>query len=718
MRKATRILLLLFILSFSPPIQAQVHEQAPASPLVKVQLIAENDAIKPGVPFAVALRQEITPEWHTYWTNPGDSGLATTVTWALPEGFTANEMQFPTPHRQRTGDLVNYGYNDNVMSIATITPPSVFNDQHEVTLKGKATWLVCKEICIPESQEFELKLPVSDNPAPGPWASAFTAARAMMPQSHQATQTAEHDISTITITLDPLPLPADQLPEEAYFFPHDGLLIVHSGEQKMTLDNRKITLTMKRAPTRSAAIQRVTGDIWLRTMTGEQSFHFDAPVTDKTPAPTLPPASEPGQTVTIAPAAPAPTVMETTLLAALIGAFLGGILLNLMPCVFPVLSLKALSLVHKAHHESRTKVVLSGLSYTAGVLASFALLAFILITLKSSGQHIGWGIQLQSPIFVASMALLLFAIGYLLSGAVTLGGNLIGIGNTLANKGGHLGSFFTGALAVIVATPCTAPFMGGAVFYAMTQGSAATFAVLLALGFGLALPYLFLTVVPGALRFLPRPGVWMEHFKQFLAFPMIAASIWLVWVLAQQTGSMGVLLSLLSMLFLSFALWLYGTTQNRPRNLWVVIKMLLAVASLVLAICFVTRQPQPVAQTAGQTSEYEDYSAVRLAELRATSQPAFVNMTAAWCISCLANEKATLSTDSVKGFFKDNRITYLKGDWTNYDDAITQYLKEFGRSGVPIYVFYPADQSKAPVVLPQVLTPSLVIETIKPYLGG
>jgi thiol:disulfide interchange protein len=627
-------------------------------------------------------------------------------------------MEFPTPHRQKTGDLVNYGYENAVMSIATITPPAVFNDQHEITLQGKASWLVCKEICIPESANFELKLPVRNDPAPSAWASAFTAARATMPQTHTSNQAAEHDVSTITITIDPLPLPADQMPEEAYFFPHDGLLVVHNGEQKMLLDGRKITLTMPRAPTRSAAITRVSGDLWLRTMTGEQSFHFDAPVVDKTVVQIIAPAKEQGQTVTIAPApAPVAPQMEMSLMAALLSAFLGGILLNLMPCVFPVLSLKALSLVHKAYHEDRSKVILSGVFYTLGVLASFALLAFVLITLKSTGQHIGWGIQLQSPLFVASMALLLFAIGYVLSGAVTLGGNLIGIGQNLAHKSGHVGSFFTGALAVIVATPCTAPFMGGAVFYGLTQSPAVTFIVLLALGFGLALPYLFLTICPGALRFLPRPGIWMEHFKQFLAFPMIAASIWLVWVLAQQTGSIGVLLSLFSMLSLSFALWLYGTTQNRPRSLWQMIKLLLVLLTLGMTVLLVTKQPREVVQTnISTTAEYEPYSAARLAELRATNQPVFVNMTAAWCISCLANEKATLSTDSVKGFFRDNRITYLKGDWTNYDDAITQYLKEFGRSGVPIYVFYPADQTKPPVVLPQVLTPSLVKDTIQPNL--
>lgn len=713
MRKATRIILTLSLLLLPLFSYAQVQTDILQGPLVTVQLIAEQDAIQPGVSFSVALRQEITPGWHTYWRNPGDTGLATNVTWQLPAGFTASELQFPTPHRQPTGDLVNYGFENSVMIFTTITPPAELPLGQDVTIQGKSSWLVCKDTCIPESASFLLTLPVADKANPSPWSSAFIAARELLPHAHTAQQTMQKQNDKLVMTIDPLPLSADQLPEEAYFFPHDGLLISHNGQQQMTLDGRKLTLTIPRNVTRTAPIDEVTGDLWLRTMTGAQSFQIKIKLTEPAPIVSTTPLTSTDNKST-------PAKSSTTLWAALVGAFLGGLLLNLMPCVFPVLSLKALSLVQKAHHESRAHVVMGGIVYTIGVLASFALLGGVLVALKTTGHHIGWGIQLQSPVFVAVMALLLFVIGYVLSGAVTIGSGLIGVGSRLANKHGLVGAFFTGALAVIVATPCTAPFMGGAVFYALTQGAAATFMILLALGLGLALPYLLLTLFPAALRLLPRPGIWMEHFKQFLAFPMLGAAIWLVWVLAQQTGPHGVILVLTAMLLLAFGLWLFNTTHNRGHGVWQIIKKLVALLAILLSLYCVVSQPTPQQETTNSTEavNYEPWSAVKLAELRAAGKPVFVNMTAAWCISCLANDKATLSTATIKNFFKEKNVTYLKGDWTNYDDGITQYLKEFGRSGVPIYVFYPADQTKPPVVLPQVLTPATVIDTLTPYIKG
>jgi thiol:disulfide interchange protein DsbD len=738
MKNTTRIILfLLFCLVTHTAVYAQFHMDTPEGPLVTVQLIAEQDAIVPNTPFTVALKQEITAGWHTYWVNPGDTGLETKVTWQLPEGFTADPMQFPTPHRQPIGDLVNYGYENSAMFLTTITPPSNLQIGQEVTLQGKASWLVCKESCIPEQASFILTLPVQAASNPSPWSSAFIAARTLLPQTHNAVQIATHDAENLTLILDPLPLALDQLPEEAYFFPHDGLLINHNADQKMVLDGRKLTLKIPKNTTRSVTIDKVSGDIWLRTMTGAQSFRFDAPVTKDVvtaavPLPVIPTIPDQTAEVIKAPSVPVqtlapplasplaslPKVESMSLFVALLSAFFGGILLNLMPCVFPVLSLKALSLVKKAHHEDRRHVIYGGLSYTFGVLTSFALLAGALVVLKETGHHIGWGVQLQSTYFVASMALLLFAIGYFLIGSVTIGSGLMGIGSNLANRNGLVGSFFTGALAVIVATPCTAPFMGGAIFYGLTQSPIITLSVLLALGLGLAIPYLLLTLFPSALKILPKPGIWMEHFKQFLAFPMMAAAIWMVWVLSQQAGSSGVLLVLLSMLSFSFALWLYGTTQNRSASLWQIFKKLLALIAFGLAIyCIVM---QPTGQSQNQNTDqayYQTWSPEKLARLRAEGKPVFINMTAAWCISCLANEKAALSTDQVKQFFKDNNVIYLKGDWTNYDNDITEYLKEFGRSGVPLYVFYPADQTKPPVVLQQVLTPSVIINTITPNLG-
>lgn len=719
MKKLLSVCVVTVGLLFSLPAFAQFQTEIPEGPIVKATLIAENDGIKAGEPFTVALRQEIMSEWHTYWSNPGDTGLATTLAWQLPEGFKASELIFPTPHRQKTGELVNFGYNDSVMILTEITPPATLKVGDTIELKGKANWLVCKETCIPESASLLLSLPVVEKPATSAWASAFTAVRKLLPAKHSSKQTVMLDTDHMTIGIDPLPLDADQIPEEAFFYPHDGLLIQHNAEQKLTLNGRQASLTIPKNKTRTDAVTKVTGDLWLRYASGEKSVQFEA-----TPAPAvLVPVDAQKKTEQLVAIDPVKPVEETGFLAALLSALIGGLLLNLMPCVFPVLSLKALGLVQKSHHDNRRDVIMGGVAYACGVLATFTALAVFLIALKSSGQHIGWGIQLQSPVFVAAIALVLFFIGTLLIGAITVGSNVVGFGSKWTQGHGYLSSFFTGALAVVVATPCTAPFMGGAIFYGLTQPWFVTLIVLWALGIGLALPYVLLTIFPQALKFLPKPGIWMEHFKQFLAFPMWAAAIWLVWVLGQQTGATGVLYTLSSMLALAFGLWLWKTTQGRQKSLWQMKKKIVAIIAMIIAVLFVAHQPksmqamQKKEEAIEQGVNYEAYSPARFNELRGEGKPVFVNMTAAWCITCLANEKAALSRDAVKDFFAKNNITYLKGDWTNYDDAITQYLKEFGRSGVPIYVFYPADKTKAPVVLPQLLTPDTVIETLQPYVG-
>ena len=688
-------------------------------PKVKAQLIAEDDSIKPGQKFWVALRQEITPGWHTYWKNPGDTGLATTIKWELPQGFAAEPIAFPTPDRHRIGDLVNFGYDNSVMLLNEIIAPMELKIGETVDLKAKASWLVCQDICIPETAQLELKLKVAHAPAPGAWASAFTAAKTKLPQAHQSTQGVKVNPTTLELTLDPLPLDASEIPEEAYFFPADGLLTAHNAEQKLTLDGRKLRLDVPRNMTRTTPIESIEGDLWLRTVSGVKSFQFHVKPESMPVAPAV--VENPAKKIETPVAPQSETQDQIGFLTALLSAFLGGILLNLMPCVFPVLSLKALGLVQKSHHDDRRKVLASGFAYVAGVLVTFTLLGAVIIGLKQAGHQIGWGAQLQSPIFVAALALLLFFIGYALSGAITLGSNLMGAGQSLTQKSGLAGSFFTGALAVVVATPCTAPFMGAAIFYALTQSAIVTLSVLWALGFGLALPYLLLTLFPQILlKYLPRPGVWMEHFKQFLAFPMLAASIWLVWVLGHQNGLNGVAYVLFAMLFLAFALWLWGTTQNRVVTLWQRFKQLSALVMAGLSIMLVVCQPAREMQTSTMvsTETQEAYSPEKLAQYRAANQAVFIDMTAAWCITCLANEKAALSNDTVKQFFADHQIKFLKGDWTNYDENITAFLKQFNRSGVPIYVYYPAGANSTPVVLPQLLTPQIVLNALQPMNDG
>lgn len=399
-----------------------------------------------------------------------------------------------------------------------------------------------------------------------------------------------------------------------------------------------------------------------------------------------------------------------SLWAAVILAMAGGVVLNLMPCVFPVLSIKVLSLVGHSG-ESASRVRLHGLAYGAGVLASFALLAAVLLSLRTAGAEIGWGFQLQSPVVVATLAFLLFAMGLGLSGALHMGASLAGIGDRLTRGGGLSASFFTGVLATIVATPCTGPFMGAAIGFAITQSPATAVTVFLALGFGLALPFMVLTFSPPLLRLMPKPGPWMDRLKQALAFPLYATVAWLIWVLSQQVDPTGLFLALIGLVVVALAVWLAGFMQGdgrfAPRIAGAgVVVSLAALAGVLLALGSSSLGPATTHQFA-RNGQAEPFSQKRLDELVAEGRPVFVNMTAAWCITCLVNERTALSGSAFRSALADRGITYLKGDWTNQNPEITRLLERYGRGGVPLYLFY--DGRSDPTVLPQVLTEATVL---------
>ena len=400
-------------------------------------------------------------------------------------------------------------------------------------------------------------------------------------------------------------------------------------------------------------------------------------------------------------------------------ALVGGLILNLMPCVFPVLAIKALGFLHGDAGEHRRQ----GLAYTAGVLAAFAALGAVLLALRGAGGSVGWGFQFHSPLFVLLLAWLMFVLGLSLAGPLLIGAGFAGVGQGLASRPGLAGSFFTGVLATVVATPCTAPFMGAAMAYALAQPALEVMAVFLSLGLGLALPYLALAWWPALQRRLPRPGVWMDVLKQALAFPMFAAAIWLVWVIAQQAGPMGVLAALAGMGLLALAAWIRSVSRNAaPRWRWTgagaVIASLAAAVALLPAVSALGGEALPSAAISGASSQgaaadHEPYSPERLAELRAQGKPVFVNLTASWCITCLVNERVALSTEEVRGAFEQQGVTYLKGDWTRQDPRITELLKQHDRSGVPLYLFYPAGTGSDAQVLPQLLTPGIVTTALR-----
>lgn len=672
---------------------------------VEARLVAERDGIPAaGGTISMGLLQVMQPEWHTYWRNPGESGEPTTMAWTLPPGFTAGEMRWPHPERIPYGELANYGYSERVLLPVDITVPAGLQPGTTVTLRVEANWLTCKDICVPESGTLELTLPVVDGEPSvnASWQADFTRARAAEPVKNAAIN-ARFDVRDGAVTL--FFVPASDLkiaPEGTQFFPYTKGQIKASAVQKPEAVEGGIAIRVPpgwrlRDPDQLKNTTALDGVLVVPGTAGADARAYELSV-----------ARGPVPAATVIPAA-----ASTSFFEAILFAVLGGLILNLMPCVFPILSMKALSLVNSSHQE---RPWVDGLVYLAGVMLTFAALAGALLWLRALGEDVGWGFQLQSPLSVAVLAYILAAVGFSLSGLFILGTSLQGAGQGLASHSGLVGTFFTGVLAVVVAAPCTAPFMGAAMSFAFTQGPAVTMAVFLALGFGLALPWVLFSMVPALVRLLPRPGEWMEGFKQFLAFPMYAASAWLVWVLSQQVSPEGLGRVLIGLVLLGMAAWALGR-QQRKRSF---IGFLLAVGSfggsLGLLSFFDAAPPVRPAMTAeeGASSHAfsEPYSAARLAALRAEGKPVFVNLTAAWCVSCLYNERVALSTDNVRNAFRDTGTVYLVGDWTNRNAEISALLKQHGRDGVPLYLHFPAG-SGDPNILPQLLTESIVINTLR-----
>lgn len=658
---------------------------AQEAPKVQARLIGDVANIEAGKSFHVGLELTIEKHWHVYWQNPGDSGMATSIRWELPEGISASDIAWPAPERLPYDTLVNYGYSDKVVLPVAITATK---NLESTTLKAKAEWLVCKDICIPESAELELALPTR-NAADG---QAIAEALARVPTSSDVA--ARYIISADHVTLS-IPNAQEDIANarDAIWFPLDDGIIQNSGEQITSQEEGALVIRMQHGTFNAAPEYK--GVLVLLDAEGERNAaytitaRYDASLSGVTPT-----------------AKPAPETSTSSMgfVNAMLFALLGGLILNLMPCVLPVLSLKALALAKKAE-ASRREALLQGVAYTAGVVLSFLAIAGIMIALTHAGSAIGWGFQLQTPEVLAALAALMLVVAL----------NLFGMFEwpvLFANVGGNhthdslTGSFLTGALAVALATPCTAPFMAPALGFAATQPPVLALAVFAALGFGLALPFLLISAVPAARRLLPKPGAWMLTFKQLLAFPILATAIWLLWVQVQLNQAHGLAVTLFGMLVISFFLWLYRGA-SRLRNLWV-LATLAAFAALIMLQPPVSIQPHTTTMRGDITSVA--YSAEKLAALRAENTPVFVDATAAWCITCKVNERVALNDASVVALFKEKSITLMVADWTMRDSAITQYLASFGRNGVPLYVYYAP--GKEGVLLPQILTPEIVRDAL------
>jgi len=663
---------------------------------LRVELLVPGKELYSGAPIQETVNQDtaneaglyfkLEPGWHVYWLNAGSAGLPPEIHWTLPKGISATPLEFPAPARLPLGPLMDYGYENQVLfpfhfQVAKNVKPG------PAVLNAKVDWLVCSSVCIPGKAELELTRDVA--PGPGPAAAEpalFAQFIGDLPKPLPAGDTA---VFEPTPTGFRLAVETGEREKHAEFFPSDPTVINDPSPQKLSPTAKGLVLGLTKDPNLRANPARLNGVLEL---SGGRNYRI---------------AAAPG-TVAAPPAAPSFSLLRLMQIAGL--AFLGGLLLNLMPCVFPVLFLKGLALVQSGSEE-RHKLRTHGFVYAAGIVVSFWVLVAVLLVLRAAGGSLGWGFQFQSPVFLALMTGLLFFLGLSLAGQFDIGLTLTSAGGSLAAKQGYAGSFFTGVLAVVVATPCAAPFMGVAVGYALAQPAAVTFAVFTALALGLAAPYVALTLQPAWTRILPRPGAWMEVLKQAVSVPIFGTAIWLAWVLASAYGANLLGALLVGLLLLAVAGWFLG---RWPAKRWAtgvaVLFMLGAIAICVLAPGKLAITASASSPVAGQ-KQWQPWSQPAVNSALAAGQPVFVDFTASWCLSCQYNERVALDQPEVMQAFQSRNVVLMRADWTREDENITQVLAALGRSGVPAYALYTPGESN-PQLLPQVLTPGIVIDTV------
>jgi thiol:disulfide interchange protein DsbD len=679
------------------PSAAQIVEVGDGGPgPVKAEhLTAELTSLAPQVAIGGSVQAglvlTIEEHWHVYWINAGDSGEPPHITWTLPAGITAGTMQFPPPQRLPLGPLMDFGYEDGV-AFPVLLSASPSMQPGKVHLDAKVTWLVCSSVCLPGKAHLGLDIDVvrgslPDPPLVGALGEAIKGLPKPLPAEMSAT--ALGDAKEILLTLK-----TGGHEENAAFYPFDASVMQNAADQQVESRPDGIALRLERASDSTALPATLHGIVEL---SASEVYEVNPKVTPGVLPPPGLAVKRSGDT------SGSTTTAEVTAFSAIGLALLGGILLNLMPCVFPVLFLKGLALVHTSNEE-RGRQRLHGLVYTLGILVSFWIIVAALLVLRAGGRELGWGFQLQSPGFVAVLALLLFFLGLSLAGQFEFGLSLTSAGGGLAQKQGFAGSFFTGVLATVVATPCMGPLMGAAVGFALAQPAWLTFVVFTALGLGLALPYLALSMQPQWTSILPKPGAWMETLKQLTAVPLFGTAIWLTWVYAHLYAGDGVdrmTWLLAGFLVLAIAGWVLGRWPAK----WA--SGIAAVLLIAGAIALPLRKP------AVETLTWQPYTEASFAAARATDNPVFIDFTAAWCLSCQVNERVVLRSKDVDELLVKDHVVLLKADWTQYDPVITRELAAVGRSGVPTYVIYPPGKVSNPDVLPELLTKDLVLRQLK-----
>ena len=676
---------------------------------IEAELVPMSAWVAPGSTAIVAIRQQIEPGWHTYWRNPGDSGGPTTLSWTLPVGVVAGDILWPVPERQRLADLMNYGYSGRVFLPVPIEIPADARPGTTLPLVVKALFLVCSdEMCVPDELTLKLDLSVGEGAAPltPRWGSEIQTVVETAPRPAGIAARATLTDQTLTLTATGGPL-AGMEADRAWFFPFETGLIRHAAPQPGERGPNGVTLNLEIGGAMRAG--GLTGPVGGVLVTDTGAWEISAE-----PGASLAGAGGDGALDESEAGVGSPTIDWGIFLQAAGFALVGGLILNLMPCVFPVLAMKAASLARTAHEPRAARR--DGIAFTGGVLVTFLILAGGLLGLRAAGEAVGWGFQLQSPPVTAGLALLMLAVALNLSGVFQIGAGLQSAAGSdrLSRQPGGVGAFFTGVLAVVVAAPCTAPFMAFALGAALLMPVPLALIVFLMLGLGLALPYLAVSLLPGLLARMPRPGPWMDRLKGVLAFPMYGAALWLGWVFLNQTGADALGLLFGAALALALAAWLFGQTQVSGGRIAVGVAVLSVLAAAGLSVAAV-RAPRVEGGTVERSTSLTSapWSPEAVAAANAEGRTVLVNFTADWCVTCKINERAALSSPRVAEVLTATNTVYLVGDWTRRDDAIARELERRGRSGVPLYLVHRPGEAE-PRILPQLLTEGVVLDA----LGG
>lgn len=697
------------------------HAKGPKTnePHVRAKIIAENTSLTPQAENRLAVVLEHADGWHTYWRMPGDAGLVTEFTFTKPSNIKVTPPRFPLPERIRTGELIGFGYEGTTAFPFTVEVPRQVRFGDRVTISVKVDYLACADVCVPGTANASIRLPLAVVGKPSGDEAAIKEAESLIPETI-ATDAVRAVIDENRIRIEVAPS-AGIVEHTLDFFPleDDVLKLATDPVASITPENRTIQVEAA-ADFAAEPREKISGVLVADggPAEGGWAIETEIPLVKGAVAPLPVQASAAAQTNGVegvpaaapVPAVPVSNAPSLGALTAIFFAFVGGIILNLMPCVFPVLSLKLLQLVDAARKGEA--IARHGIAFTAGVCATMLALSGVLLALRGAGAALGWGFQLQNPAVVAGLILLFGAITANLAGLYefTLGTGVANMSFAKAKKDGVPQSFLTGVLAVIIASPCTAPFMGAALGYALTETVPVAVAVFLALGLGMSLPWLLLCIFPAWAAWLPKPGPWMETFRKVMAVPMALAILWLGWVLSKQVDFFGMMVVVAGLASLIVALWLLGREQwgrgkNRPLMLFLLV-LSIAGAFTVSAENF--RRSTPA--VADDASGWGVWSEAAVSQALASGRPVFVDFTAAWCVTCQANKVAALRTNDVARRMDELGYVRLTADWTNQNPDITKVLAQFGRSGVPLYLIYRPDGRID--VLPELLTKGIVLDAL------